>query len=223
MELPVHCASARFQKINASKHWGRGNLLVSLGNGRRAPASDIVRGRTDAEAAGHSRWKRKRCGYLRLKGGLRQEDDLNRCNCGEGEHGCNDGDVSGTGGRLQKRGGQLQRSKRGDAGQLGAVVPGRWRPREGRRREPVVVELSVLAATDRARTRALRLLLRRLPLRRLRPRTLLHTLRMPLRRPLQERSRRRRAPCHKYISHLASSLRLPNAPASRPQKQSSII
>ena len=127
-------------------------VLVSLGNGRRAPASDMVRGRTDAEAAGHSRWKRKRCGYLRQEGDLRQEDDLDRCNCGEGEHGCNDGDVSGTGGRLQKRGGQLQRSKRGDAGQLGAVVPGRWRPREGRRREPVVVELSVLAAPDRVRT-----------------------------------------------------------------------
>ena len=127
-------------------------VLVSLGTGRRAPASDMVRGRTDAEAAGHSRRKRKRCGYLRLKGGLRQEDDLDRCNCGEGEHGCNDGDVSGTGGLLQRRGGQLQRSRRGDAGLLGAVVPGRWRPREGRRREPDVVELSVLAARDRVRT-----------------------------------------------------------------------
>ena len=56
--------------------------------------------------------------------------------------------------------------------------------------------------------RALRLLLRRLPLRRLRTRTLLHTLRMPLRRPLQKQSRRRRAQCQGYSSHLHHSQKL---------------
>ena len=55
MELPVHCASARIQKINASKHWGRGNLLVSSGMAAGRQLRTMREGAADAEAAGHRR------------------------------------------------------------------------------------------------------------------------------------------------------------------------